>query len=1123
MAHLSVRLLGTLQVTLDGSPVTDFKSDKGRALLAFLAEESQQPHRREKLAGLLWPELTESAARNNLRRVLSNLRQTIGDREPRGTPLLLVTHQTAQLNPAGDAWVDALALADLIQPPTLQSPEALEQATALYRGDFLEGFSLADSPTFEEWLILCRERYRRLMMETLHRLVEGYQAQGAYEPALKHAWQQLEIEPWWEQAHRQLMRLLALSGRRSEALAQYAKCRRLLAEELDVEPSAETIDLYEQIRDETLTPFLPSTEHRPGPTHNLPLTLGPFVGREAEISEIQECLRDSDCRLLTLVGAGGMGKTRLAVESVADWISRLREGDLEGVTFVALAPVQSADTIASTIAQAAGFPLSPGREPEQQLLEALRQKRWLLILDSFEHLPEGAGFVAEILRATPQVKVLVTSRARLNLHGEHCFPVAGIQFPERIPEDLQQARGFAAVKLFLQAAHRVRPGFEPAHVDLAAISRVCHLVEGMPLGILLAASWLGVLGPAEIAAEIEAEIGQGLDFLEADWADVPKRQRSMRAVFDRSWNLLTERQKEVFQALSVFSGGFTRAAAQQVSGASLYELRALADKSLLQVSPSGRYGIHELLRQYATEKLHSLLDMAADVRDRHCAYYTAALERWEADLTGARQPVALVEMEAESGNISAAWTWAVEQAQVERLDRALEGLEHFYWQSGRYRQGTAALQAAATAAAAAAESAADRAACLRVWVRALTWQSGFQRATGQKDAALQLQQQCLAILQDPALAGSDTRLERAILSWTTGATVCMDDYAQGRQWFEESFSLFRDLDHQWGMAWALDAWGTMFMFLGAYPDAKRRSEEGLAIYRALGCQAGVAASVSRLSEIAWQQGRFEEAERLAREGVATSREAGSRTDLALALLNLGEVLEKFAKFSEAYSTLQQSLALLSNLGYRDYITQAYSFLGSIALHLGQYQEAGEHAQTGLTLARECGPRFCVGLNLHLLGCLELAQGVPATAHQLLEESAAVYREVGPKDELGLVLACLAIAARRLEDTPGARQHLCQALEISVESGAVLPLLWALPATALLLAGEGENEQAIELYALASRYPFVAKSRWFADVVGSQVTAAAAALPAERVATLEERGRTRNLEATAAELLTELRR
>ncbi|MFN2186198.1 MAG: AfsR/SARP family transcriptional regulator, partial [Anaerolineae bacterium] len=756
MARLSVWLLGTLQVTLGGSPVTGFESDKERVLLAFLAEESQQPHRREKLVGFLWPKFTESAGRNNLRRVLSNLRRALRDREPRGSPLLLTRHQTVQLNPAGDVWVDTWTFTDLLRLPTPQCLESLEQAIALYRGDFLEGFSLADSPALEEWLVLCRERYQRLMLQTLHRLVEEHEKQGHYERALELAWKQVDLEPWWEAAHQQLMRLLALSGRRSEALAQYHRCRRLLAEELDAAPSADTTRLFEQIREGNLARTAPSPQLRPGLSHNLPLAPGPFVGREAEIAEIQNCLRDPACCLLTLVGGGGMGKTRLALETVRDWMSRLHRHELEGVTLVPLAPVQTAEAIAPTIAQAAGFPLSPGREPEQQLLETLRQKRWLLILDSFEHLPEGAKFVAEILSTAPGVKVLVTSRARLNLQGETCFPVGGIEFPEQIPSDARKARAFAAVELFLQAARRVQPGFEPADTDLVEVAHVCRLVQGMPLGILLAAAWLGVLRPAEIAAEIE----KGIDFLKADWVDVPERQHSMSTVFDGSWNLLTELERGVFQTLSVFSGGFTREAADRVSGASLYELRALVERSLLQVTPSGRYQIHELLRQYAAEKLGSLPEAAAGARNRHCAYYIAALKRWEADLFGSRQQEALVEMETEIGNFSAAWTWAVERGQVERLDRAMEGLQHFYWHSGRYREGAAALQAAAKAAESAAHRADHKAACLRVWVRALAWQSSVQRATGQSDAAQQLHQQCLAILQDPALAGSDTRLER---------------------------------------------------------------------------------------------------------------------------------------------------------------------------------------------------------------------------------------------------------------------------------------------------------------------------------------------------------------------------
>jgi DNA-binding SARP family transcriptional activator/predicted ATPase len=1121
MAHLSVRLLGTLQVTLDGAPLTGFESDKERVLLAYLVEESQQPHRREKLAGLLWPERTEAAARSNLRRVLSNLRRLLGDRVQSGPPFLLVTDQTIRFNPGCDAWIDGLSFGKRLSPHGQQSSTRLEEAVRLYQGDFLEGFSVADSPACEEWIVLCRERYQRLMMDALHRLVEEYERQGRYEHALQLAWRQLDLEPWWEEAHQQLIRLLALSGRRSEALAQYVKCRRALADELDVEPSPETTGLYEQIRDQTMAVSLPSPEqHRPGPTHNLPLTTSPFVGREAEISAIQDYLQDPACRLLTLVGAGGMGKTRLALEAIADWISRLRKGELEGVTLVSLAPLQTAEAIAPAIAQATGLALSPGREPEQQLLDFLRQKRWVLILDSFEHLPEGAGLVAEILRTTSQVKVLVTSRVRLNLHDEHCLPVAGIQFPERIPEDAQQARSFAAVNLFLQAARRVQPRFEPADRDLAEVSRICRLVQGMPLGILLAAAWMGVLPPAEIAAEI----GQSAGFLRADWPDVPEGQRSIRAVFDRSWSLLTEREREVFQALSVFSGGFTRAAGEQVSGASLQELRALADKSLLQIAPSGRYEIHELLRQYAAEKLQSLPEAATDVHNRHCAYYTDALHRWEADLTGARQQLALVEMEADSENIRAAWTWTMEQDHVERLDQAMEGLQHFYWHSGRFQEGEAAFAAAAGAATAMAPVAAtvvDKAACLRVQVRALAWQSNFQRAMGKRDAAARLQQQCLATLRAPALAGSDTRLERAILTWAMGVTICMADYEEGRQRFEESFSLFRELDHRWGMAWALNASGNMSMFLGAYGDAWRRLEESLAIYRARGYLPGVAGSVSRMACIASMEGRFDEAEGLARQGVAASLEAGSQTQWALALVDLGEVLEKRAKLTEAHAVLQQSLALLTDLGHRVYITQAHTDLGSVELHLGRYEEGRDHAQTGLALAREHGPRFCVALNLLLLGCLELAQRAPATAYQLLEESAAVYREVGHKDDLGVALACLAVATRGLGDTPRARQHLRLALEIAQESEALLPLLWALPATALLLAGEGENERAVELYALASRYPLVAKSRWFADVAGDTLAEVAAALPAERVAVLKERGRTRDLEATAAELPTEV--
>jgi tetratricopeptide (TPR) repeat protein len=324
------------------------------------------------------------------------------------------------------------------------------------------------------------------------------------------------------------------------------------------------------------------------------------------------------------------------------------------------------------------------------------------------------------------------------------------------------------------------------------------------------------------------------------------------------------------------------------------------------------------------------------------------------------------------------------------------------------------------------------------------------------------------------------------------------------------------------MAWALTCWGHMSQFLGEYQDARRRWEEGLAIYRNLNNQPGIAGSLSCLAETASLQGRFEEAERLAREGVATLRQASCRTEFAFTLLFLSTVLEKVGKFSEARSTAQQALAAYNELGHRDYITEMHWRLSSIDLHLGRYKEARAHAQTGLAVAREHGPRDCVCKNLLLLGCLELAQGTPAEAHEFLREGADALRSIGGRwDDRSWAQVSLALAAHGLGDTPGARQHLSQALELALERGVVPPLLWALPATALLLAGEGEIERAVELYALASRYRLVAESHWFADVVGKQTAAAADTLPAKRVAMLEQRGQASDLEATVAELLAEL--
>ena len=329
MAHLTLRLFGPFQVTLDGEVVTDFRSDKVRALLAYLAVETERPHRREKLAGLLWPDWPERSARANLRRALANLRQVIGDHQ--ATPHFLhISRQTIQLNSASDAWVDVTAFTDYLETklPSQRIARQLEEAVALYRGSFLEGFSIGDSAAFEEWSLLNRERFHRLVIEALQRLAECHEEDGEYERALQYTWRQVGLDPWREIAHQQLMRLLALSGQRGAALAQYETCRRLLAEELGIEPAAETTRLYEQIRNggEVKVPEAPPTRLPDIPSQppsflheEVPVGVEKpvFVGRERELKRMNELLRTALAgkgRVIFVTGDAGRGKTTLLDE-----------------------------------------------------------------------------------------------------------------------------------------------------------------------------------------------------------------------------------------------------------------------------------------------------------------------------------------------------------------------------------------------------------------------------------------------------------------------------------------------------------------------------------------------------------------------------------------------------------------------------------------------------------------------------------------------------------------------------------------------------------------------------------------------------------------------------------------
>ncbi len=346
MRCLALHSLGAFEAILDGKPITGFKTEKARALLAYLAVERERAHRRQSLVGLLWPDYPESSACANLRQVLTNLRQVLKD-DDNQIPYLLVEGETIQLNPESDCWLD---VAEFERLAAGADTTDLVSAIALYRGSFLDGFSLKDSPEFDNWTSVLREHHQGMASAALGRLAEGYEQRQNYEKALGYARKRLEMEPWQEQAHRQLMHLLALKGQRPEALAQYEACRKALRGELGVEPSAETLQLYERIRDSQLSEPAPAKAH----PNSLPAQLTRFIGRQQECNQVKGLL--SQNRLVTLIGPGGVGKTRVTLKVAEEVLTAYTYG----VWYVELASIVDPDLVPQTVAAALGLRVDQG-------------------------------------------------------------------------------------------------------------------------------------------------------------------------------------------------------------------------------------------------------------------------------------------------------------------------------------------------------------------------------------------------------------------------------------------------------------------------------------------------------------------------------------------------------------------------------------------------------------------------------------------------------------------------------------------------------------------------------------------------------------------------------------------
>jgi serine/threonine protein kinase/tetratricopeptide (TPR) repeat protein len=797
--------------------------------------------------------------------------------------------------------------------------------------------------------------------------------------------------------------------------------------------------------------------------HNLPTQLTSFVGRQAELTELARLLNDPAVRLVTILGAGGMGKTRLSLEAGAAQLNHYPNG----VYFVPLASIDSNEAIVPATAQALGFSFYEGGEPRQQLLDYLHEKSMLLILDNFEHLLSGVDLVGEILNTAPPVKILSTSRARLNVQGEQLFHLSGMDFPDwETPEDAME---YSAVKLFLQSARRVRPDFELTPDNLKYVARICKLVEGMPLGILLAASWVEMLALEEIAKEIE----KNLDFLETEQRDLPDRQHSMRAVFDYSWNLLTPGEQEVFKKLSVFRGGFTREAAQQVTGASLRELMGLVDKSLLQRSSSGRYGIHELLRQYAAEKLARAPEDEQACKDRHCTYYAKFLQQRETRLVSKEQKQVLPEIIIENENLRAAWDWAVSRGKIEEINCCLESLAETYRIQGWFKKGEEVVGSAVQMLSGDQEGNAHPESRL-VLGKALVWQGRFCESLGLEEKVEPLFQASLVIFRDLGAL----REVACALSYLGGCGGTYGSDSPEDEQCLEALAIFKEIGDQRGIALSLNGLAWAKLHQGNYILSKKYFQDSLALFRKVDNREGITKSLSGLGYNSWILGEYQEAKQLHQVMLSLCRETGDQEGISRSIGNLGIDAIGLREYEEARRLFQESLALYKETGDKRGVADELGDLGELANIMGEYLAAAQFAQ----------------------------------------ESLELYREVYHVD-VSWPVRVLGNAVCRMGNLLEARDCLHRALMYDVSLRRMSLVILNLIGIASLMKAEGKMDKALELLTLVIHHPI--SWQMAKDQAASLISKLENELPPDIVATAKERGRARDLESTIAELLAEL--
>lgn len=970
---MDFRILGILEVG-DGGRRVEIGAAKERSLLAELVLHANQIVSRERLVEVVWGDNPPATAAATLNTYVSHLRSALEPgRAARTQPGLLLTRDPGYLLAVDPERVDALRFERLAGEGrrALAAGDAATAAATLRKGLGLwRGGALADF-VYEPFAQAEATRLEELRLSTLEQRIDADLALGRHHDLVAELRRLVDEHPLRERLWSQLMLALYRCGRQSEALRAYSELRKVLAEELGIDPSPALRQLEEDMLQQQPGLEAPAAPGHPAdaepvptrpvrPPTNLPSRLTSFVGREDDIAEVERLC--AGARLVTLVGAGGVGKTRLAVEVAF----RVLDEHPDGVFLVELAPLSDAGGLYQQVLAALGVGEDDRHSPPETLAGHVADRRMFLVVDNCEHLADAcAALVEDLLRAGPGVRILATSREVLRVPVETAWRVPSMSTP---PADtrLDELAGFEAARLFLERARLLSPGLELSAADAGHVARICARLEGIPLAIELAAARTWLLSVEEIAERLDDRFG----LLSTGPRTAPGRHQTLRAAVDWSYDSLSTPERRLFERLSVFAGGFTLQAAEAVcdtgelAPASVLEtLGALVDKSMV-LSDAGhgasRFRMLETLRQYGAERLAEN-GGTKSARDRHLAWAVALAAEAEPHLEGTGQAEWLERLAVEHDNLRSALGWATSSSDGAALSLA-SALGRFWEVRGHLSEGRRWLEAA-----------------LETW----SAESAAPRARAHR--------------------------------WTGVLAQRQGDHHAARRHYEAGLALSRDAGDRRGTASALHSLGNLEGLQGRLDAANALYEESLAIGRDLGDRRVAAASLTNLGWIAQTRADFAGARRFTEEALGAWQELGDQQGLAQTFTAVAYLALLQGDYATVRASCAQSLELQHALGDRYGACWSLTYLGWAAQNDGDLATARQLHDEALAIRRELGDRYGQAWSLSHLGDLERTAGHPAEARGLLDESLQVAEALGDTYCISWSLLRLAKLARSEDD------------------------------------------------------------------------------------------------------------